>query len=122
MARFFFVKVDTLDPESWKQVNNLFVKKEISKTDAIAYFTEKGDEYKLELLEGLSDGSITFYSQGNFTDLCKGPHIPQTGFIKSVKLLSVAGAYWRGDEKRKQMTRISKPLPNASTLFLLIQG
>jgi threonyl-tRNA synthetase len=81
-------------------------RKEVSKSDAIAYFQEKGDEYKLELLEGLSDGSITFYTQGNFTDLCKGPHIPQTGFIKSVKLLSVAGAYWRGDEKRKQMTRI----------------
>ena len=83
-----------------------YQRKEVSKTDAIAYFQVKGDEYKLELLEGLSDGSITFYSQGNFTDLCKGPHIPQTGFIKSVKLLSVAGAYWRGDEKRKQMTRI----------------
>ncbi len=83
-----------------------YQRKEVSKTDAIAYFQAKGDEYKLELLEGLSDGSITFYSQGNFTDLCKGPHIPQTGFIKSVKLLSVAGAYWRGDEKRKQMTRI----------------
>ncbi len=83
-----------------------YQRKEVSKTDAIAYFKSKGDEYKLELLEGLSDGSITFYSQGNFTDLCKGPHIPQTGFIKSVKLLSVAGAYWRGDEKRKQMTRI----------------
>jgi threonyl-tRNA synthetase len=83
-----------------------YQRKEVSKSDAIAYFQEKGDEYKLELLEGLSDGSITFYTQGNFTDLCKGPHIPQTGFIKSVKLLSVAGAYWRGDEKRKQMTRI----------------
>lgn len=83
-----------------------YQRREVSKSEAIAYFQEKGDEYKLELLEGLSDGSITFYSQGNFTDLCKGPHIPQTGFIKSVKLLSVAGAYWRGDEKRKQMTRI----------------
>lgn len=83
-----------------------YVRKEVSKSDAIAYFKEKGDEYKLELLEGLEDGSITFYSQGNFTDLCKGPHIPQTGLIKSVKLLSVAGAYWRGDETRKQMTRI----------------
>jgi threonyl-tRNA synthetase len=83
-----------------------YQRKEVSKSDAIAYFQEKGDEYKLELLEGLSDGSITFYTQGNFTDLCKGPHIPQTGFIKSVKLLSVAGAYWRGDEKRKQMTRL----------------
>jgi len=83
-----------------------YIRKSVSKSDAIAYFTEKDDEYKLELLEGLSDGSITFYSQGNFTDLCRGPHIPSTGFIKSVKLLSVAGAYWRGDEKRKQMTRI----------------
>ncbi|MEY4382943.1 MAG: Threonine--tRNA ligase [Bacteroidota bacterium] len=83
-----------------------YLRKEISKADAISYFKEKGDEYKLELLEGLEDGSITFYSQGNFTDLCKGPHIPQTGLIKAVKLLSVAGAYWRGDETRKQMTRI----------------
>jgi threonyl-tRNA synthetase len=83
-----------------------FIRKSISKSEAIAYFKEKDDEYKLELLEGLSDGSITFYTQGNFTDLCRGPHIPSTGFIKSVKLLSVAGAYWRGDEKRKQMTRI----------------
>ncbi|WP_395768266.1 threonine--tRNA ligase [Aquirufa sp.] len=85
---------------------NEFIRKSISKSEAIAYFKEKDDEYKLELLEGLSDGSITFYTQGNFTDLCRGPHIPSTGFIKSVKLLSVAGAYWRGDEKRKQMTRI----------------
>lgn len=83
-----------------------YVRKEISKKDAIQYFTLKNDEYKLELLEGLSDGDITFYSQGNFTDLCKGPHIPSTSFIKAVKVLSVAGAYWRGDEKRKQMTRI----------------
>lgn len=83
-----------------------YVRKEISKIDAVQYFTLKKDEYKLELLEGLSDGDITFYSQGNFTDLCKGPHIPSTSFIKAVKVLSVAGAYWRGDEKRKQMTRI----------------
>jgi threonyl-tRNA synthetase len=83
-----------------------YIRKSVSKSDAIAYFKEKNDEYKLELLEGLEDGKITFYSQGNFTDLCRGPHIPSTGFIKSVKLLSVAGAYWRGDEKRKQMTRI----------------
>ncbi|AWL09338.1 threonine--tRNA ligase [Aquirufa nivalisilvae] len=83
-----------------------YLRKPVAKADAIAYFQEKDDEYKLELLEGLEDGSITFYTQGNFTDLCRGPHIPQTGFIKSVKLLSVAGAYWRGDEKRKQMTRI----------------
>ena len=83
-----------------------YVRKEISKKDAVQYFILKNDEYKLELLEGLSDGDITFYSQGNFTDLCKGPHIPSTSFIKAVKVLSVAGAYWRGDEKRKQMTRI----------------
>ena len=83
-----------------------YVRKEISKKDAVQYFTLKNDEYKLELLEGLSDGDITFYSQGNFTDLCKGPHIPSTSFIKAVKVLSVSGAYWRGDEKRKQMTRI----------------
>jgi threonyl-tRNA synthetase len=70
------------------------------------YFEAKGDEYKLELLEGLEDGQITFYNQGNFTDLCRGPHIPNTGHIKAIKLMKVAGAYWRGDEKRKQLTRI----------------
>ena len=85
---------------------NEYVRKDISKSDAISYFQEKGDEYKLELLEGLDDGSITLYQQGNFTDLCRGPHIPHTGFIKAIKLLNVAGAYWRGDEKRKQLTRI----------------
>jgi threonyl-tRNA synthetase len=83
-----------------------YVRKEVSKKEAVQYFFLKNDEYKLELLEGLKDGDITFYSQGNFTDLCKGPHIPSTSFIKAVKVLSVAGAYWRGDEKRKQMTRI----------------
>jgi threonyl-tRNA synthetase len=83
-----------------------FVRKEISKSDAIAYFTEKNDPYKLELLENLEDGNITFYTQGNFTDLCRGPHIPDTGHIKAVKLTSIAGAYWRGDEKNKQLTRI----------------
>ncbi|MBT7895797.1 MAG: threonine--tRNA ligase [Flavobacteriales bacterium] len=83
-----------------------FNRKDISKEDAIAYFTEKGDEYKLELLEGLEDGSITFYSQGNFTDLCRGPHIPSSGKIKAIKLLNIAGAYWKGDENRKQLTRI----------------
>ncbi len=83
-----------------------FERKDISKKEAIAYFTEKGDEYKLELLEGLEDGNITFYTQGNFTDLCKGPHIPSTGKIKAIKLLNIAGAYWRGDENRKQLTRI----------------
>jgi len=85
---------------------NVYERKEVSKADAIKYFTEKKDEYKLELLEGLEDGQITFYSQGNFTDLCRGPHIPSTAPIKAIKLLSLAGAYWRGDEKRQQMTRI----------------
>ncbi|MDB4250900.1 threonine--tRNA ligase [Flavobacteriales bacterium] len=83
-----------------------FDRKEVSKEEAIAYFTEKGDEYKLELLDGLDDGTITFYTQGNFTDLCRGPHIPSTGKIKAIKLLTIAGAYWRGDENRKQLTRI----------------
>ena len=83
-----------------------YVRKEVPKAEAIKYFTEKGDEYKLELIEDLKDGDITFYTQGNFTDLCKGPHIPSTGSIKAIKLLNIAGAYWRGDEKRKQLTRI----------------
>jgi threonyl-tRNA synthetase len=83
-----------------------FIRKPVTKADAIAYFTDKGDEYKLDLLKDLPDGAITFYSQGNFTDLCRGPHIPNTGFVKAVKLMSVAGAYWRGDETRKQLTRI----------------
>lgn len=85
---------------------NEYVRQEISKADAIKYFTEKNDEYKLELLEDLEDGNITFYTQGNFTDLCRGPHIPNTGYIKAVKLMSIAGAYWRGDETRQQLTRI----------------
>lgn len=85
---------------------NEYTRKEISKEDAIAYYTEKGDEYKLELLDDLEDGTITFYTQGNFTDLCRGPHIPNTGFIKAAKILNVAGAFWRGDEKRKQLTRL----------------
>ena len=85
---------------------NPFIRKEISKTEAIAYFEKKQDPYKLELLSELEDGTITFYTQGNFTDLCRGPHIPDTGFIKAVKLTAIAGAYWRGDEKNKQLTRI----------------
>ncbi|WP_423149646.1 threonine--tRNA ligase [Rubrolithibacter danxiaensis] len=83
-----------------------YIRKPVSKAEAIEYFTEKGDEYKLDLIKDLPDGSITFYTQGNFTDLCRGPHIPNTGFIKAVKLMNVAGAYWRGDESRKQLTRI----------------
>lgn len=86
--------------------NSIYQRKDVSKQDAVRYFIEKGDEYKLELIEGLKDGEITFYTQGNFTDLCRGPHIPNTGFIKAVKLTSIAGAYWRGDEKRKMLTRI----------------
>ncbi len=85
---------------------NAYVRKDVSKKDAIAYFKDKGDEYKLELIDGLKDGSITFYTQGNFTDLCRGPHIPNTGFIKAIKLTSIAGAYWRGDEHNKMLTRI----------------
>jgi len=85
---------------------NDFIRSEVSKPDAIKYFEEKGDEYKLELISELQDGEITFYEQGKFTDLCKGPHIPNTGSIKAAKLLNVAGAYWRGDEKNKQLTRI----------------
>jgi threonyl-tRNA synthetase len=88
------------------RLKNPFVRKDISKQDAISYFEEKSDPYKLELLEGLDDGTITFYTQGGFTDLCRGPHIPHTGYIKAVKLMSIAGAYWRGDEKRQQLTRI----------------
>ncbi|HQO90269.1 MAG TPA: TGS domain-containing protein, partial [Chitinophagales bacterium] len=83
-----------------------YKRQEIAKAEAVKYFEEKGDEYKLELLEGLNDGDITFYTQGNFTDLCRGPHIPHTGHIKAIKLMKLAGAYWRGDEKRKQLTRI----------------
>lgn len=86
--------------------NSVFGRKEVSKADAIKFFTEKGDEYKLELINDLQDGSITFYEQGNFVDLCKGPHIPDTGIIKAVKLLNIAGAYWRGNEKNKMLTRI----------------
>ncbi len=86
--------------------NNGYVRKEIPKAEAVKYFTEKGDEYKLDLLQNLNDGEITFYTQGNFTDLCRGPHIPNTGLIKAIKLTSIAGAYWKGDEKNKQLTRI----------------
>jgi len=98
-------KVEAKMKELAKQ-KNPFIRKEVSKQDALAYFTEKRDPYKLELISELEDGTITFYTQGEFTDLCRGPHIPDTGHIKAVKLLSIAGAYWRGDEKNKQLTRI----------------
>lgn len=94
-----------------------FERKPVSKADALAYFTEKGDEYKLDLIKDLEDGKITFYTQGDFTDLCRGPHIPHTGVIKAIKLTNVAGAYWRGDETRKQLTRIyGVSFPKASEL------
>ncbi|HEY9260695.1 threonine--tRNA ligase [Chitinophaga sp.] len=98
-------KVEAKMVELSKQ-NSVYVRKEVSKADALAYFTEKGDQYKLETINELADGSISFYTQGGFTDLCRGPHIPNTGFIKSIKLTSIAGAYWRGSEKNKMLTRI----------------
>ena len=88
------------------KLKSRYERKEVSKADAIAYFTDKQDPYKLELIDGLEDGNITFYTQGGFTDLCRGPHIPDTGTIKAAKLMNVAGAYWRGDEKNKQLTRL----------------
>ncbi len=100
-----FEKIEAKILELGRQ-KNPYVRHEVRKAEAIKYFTEKGDEYKLELIEDLEDGSITFYEQGGFTDLCRGPHIPDTSFVKAVKLTSIAGAYWRGDEKRKQLTRI----------------
>jgi threonyl-tRNA synthetase len=116
----FYYDIDlgdtTLEEESLKKLedkmkelaktNSAYVRRDVPKEEAIGYFTEKGDQYKLELLEGLDDGSITFYTQGNFTDLCRGPHIPHTGLIKAIKLTNIAGAYWRGNEKNKMLTRI----------------
>ncbi len=100
-----FKKIEDKIMELARQGNE-YRREEIGKSEAIAFFKEKGDEYKLELLEELADGSITFYHQGNFTDLCRGPHIPDTGKIKAVKLLKIGGAYWRGDDQRNQLTRI----------------
>ncbi len=103
--------------------NSTFLRKTVSKAEAVQYFTDKDDEYKLELIDGLNDGEITFYTQGNFTDLCRGPHIPATGSIKAIKLTSIAGAYWRGDEKRKMLTRIyGVTFPNQKELdeYLLL--
>lgn len=116
----FYYDVDldgqTLTPADFEKIeqkmlelarqNNTYVRKEISKKDAISYFSDKGDHYKLDLLERLEDGNITLYTQGNFTDLCRGPHIPNTGFIKAAKILNIAGAYWKGDEKNKMLTRV----------------
>jgi threonyl-tRNA synthetase len=86
--------------------DSTYQRSEVSKADALKYFTEKGDEYKLELINDLADGTITFYTQGNFTDLCRGPHIPNTGFLKAIKLTNVAGAYWRNNQNNKMLTRI----------------
>lgn len=116
----FYYDIDTGDTsistEDFKKIEdkmlelarqkNPFIRTEVSKSDAIKHFTDKDDEYKLELIDGLEDGEITFYQQGNFVDLCRGPHLPNTGKIKAVKVMKVAGAYWRGDENRKQMTRL----------------
>lgn len=85
---------------------NPYLRQEVAKSEALAYFNEKEDPYKIELIDELEDGTITFYTQGNFTDLCRGPHVPHTGYIKAVKLMNIAGAYWRGDETRKQLTRV----------------
>ncbi|MEM9929588.1 MAG: threonine--tRNA ligase, partial [Bacteroidota bacterium] len=101
-----FPKIEQKMLELARQKND-YVRKEVSKADALAYFTEKGDEYKVELLQDLEDGTITFYTQGDFTDLCRGPHIPNTSAIKAVKLMKVGGAFWRGNEENKQLTRIS---------------
>jgi len=99
------------------KLNNSYIREEISKKDAVSYFFEKNDEYKLDLLQNLADGGITFYKQGNFTDLCRGPHIPHTGHIKAIKLTNIAGAYWKGDEKNKQLTRVyGITFPNAKLL------
>ena len=120
IERGFYYDVDTgdisLTPDDLVKIEkkmlelarekNTFERKEVSKADALKYFEEKDDEYKLELINDLEDGTITFYTQGNFTDLCRGPHIPQTGVIKAIKLTSLAGAYWKGDDSRKQLTRI----------------
>jgi len=97
--------------------NNPYLRKSISKQDAIQYFSDKGDEYKLDLLHGLQDGEISFYTQGQFTDLCRGPHIPGTGSIKAIKLTSISGAYWKGDEKNKMLTRVyGVTFPNKAEL------
>lgn len=116
----FYYDVDlgdrTLSSDDFKKIedkmtelarkNSAYQRREVSKKEAIAYFDQKGDPYKLDLLKDLQDGTITFYTQGNFTDLCRGPHLPDTSPIKAIKLMSIAGAYWRGDEKSKQLTRI----------------
>tara|TARA_B100000963_G_C22636535_1_gene677928 strand:+ start:3840 stop:5792 length:1953 start_codon:yes stop_codon:yes gene_type:complete len=100
-----FIRIENKIIELAKTKNS-FIRSEVSKEYALNFFNQKKNQYKLELIEDLNENNITFYKQGNFTDLCKGPHIPHTGFIKSFKLINVAGAYWRGNEKNKQLTRI----------------
>jgi len=100
-----FPKIEKKIIESARNKNS-YQRREVSKKEALEYFTKKGDNYKIELISDLEDGTISFYQQGNFTDLCRGPHLPNTGYIKAFKLLNIAGAYWRGDEKNKQLTRI----------------
>lgn len=116
----FYYDIDlggqAISPDDFKKIEdkmlelarkgNKYVREEVSKEKAIEFFRQKGDEYKLDLLQDLEDGKITFYTQGNFTDLCRGPHIPDTGFIKATKVMNIAGAYWRGDENNKQLTRV----------------
>ncbi|NTW34069.1 MAG: TGS domain-containing protein, partial [Bacteroidetes bacterium] len=116
----FYYDIDlgerTISSEDFKKIEdkmleiarqkNVFKRKQTSKADALAYFSKKADPYKIDLINDLEDGSITLYESGNFTDLCRGPHLPDTGFIKAIKLLSIAGAYWRGNENNKQLTRI----------------
>lgn len=110
------VKIEAKMNELAKQ-NNPFERTEISKKEAVSYFFEKNDEYKLDLLHNLEDGNITFYKQGNFTDLCRGPHIPSTGHVKAIKLTNIAGAYWKGNEKNKMLTRLyGITFPNAKLL------
>ena len=100
-----FPKIEAKMKELAQQKNE-YKRNDVLKSEAVEFFTSKGDEYKLELINELEDGTITFYKHGNFTDLCKGPHLPDTGLIKAIKVLSLAGAYWRGDETRKQLTRV----------------
>ena len=100
-----FPKIEAKMKELAQQKNE-YISKEVTKKEALEFFTKKGDEYKMELINDLEDGTITFYNHGNFTDLCRGPHLPNTGYIKAIKILKVAGAYWRGDETRKQLTRV----------------
>ena len=133
----FYYDIDfgdrTISSEDFPKIENkilelarqkqIFLRKEVAKKDAIDYFTVKGDEYKIELLHDLEDGQITFYESGQFTDLCRGPHLPDTGFIKAVKLLNIAGAYWRGDETRRQLTRkygITFPKQSELTDYLVL--